>query len=388
MDDDRPKLIYLVTEDWYFWSHRLPMARAARDAGFAVAVATRVDRHGDAIRSEGFGLHPLSWRRGRRGDLDPRALADITALYRRERPALVHHVALKPVVYGALAARFAGVPAVINALTGLGHVFLGRSVRARLLRFGAEQVLRGLLNRPNSRLVLQNPDDRDEFVSRGLVAPARVRLVRGSGVDIEHFRSLPMPPAPPMVCAVVARMLASKGVDTAVAAVRLARQRGIDVRLVLAGLPDPDNPATIPRARLDAWAAEDGIDWLGHADDVRMVWRTTHVAILPSLREGFPKSLLEAAACGRPIVATDVPGCREIVVPEENGVLVPPGDAAALAAVLGRLAADPALWGRWGARSRALMEADLSADAIGRSMVAVYRDLMSPTAAGLPPTAR
>lgn len=374
----RPKLIYLVTEDWYFWSHRLPMARAARDAGFAVGVATRVADHGERIAAEGFQLHPLDWRRRR---LDPaetaRALNQIVRLYRSERPDLVHHVALKPVLLGSLAAAWARVPAVVNAPTGLGTLFVADTLPARLLRAALRPVLGHLLNRRNGRVVVQNLDDRDALIRAGLVRAERGIVVRGSGVDTERFRPLPEPPEPPVVAAYVGRMLALKGLRTLVAAHRLLREQGRDIHLVLAGAPDSESPTCIPVSELRAWAGEPGIRWLGSVADVRTVWAGAHLAVQASLGgEGLPLSLLEAAACGRAIVATDVPGCREIARGGENALLVPPDDPAALARALDHLARDAALRQRFAAASRRMVESDLAAARVGERTVGLYRDLL------------
>lgn len=375
----RPKLLYLVTEDWYFWSHRLPMARAARDAGFEVAVATRVAGHGEAIEGEGFRLFPLAWRRGDRGAAaNLAAVAEITLLYRREQPDIVHHVALKPVVLGSAAARLAHRPAMVNALTGLGHAFVAHSAKANAVRLALIAAMRTLVDRPRSAVVFQNPDDLALLVDKGVVRRNRTRLVRGSGIDARHFAPLPEPaPEEPLVCALVARMLISKGVPVAVEAVRIARRRGAAITLLLAGEPDPANPDSIPAAVLEAWAREPGVVRLGHVADVRGVWAQAHVAVLPSAREGFPKSLLEAAACGRPIVASDVPGCREITLPGVNGELVPPGDPARLAEALIRLARDPDRRRRYGIASRRLVETDLCDTSVGRAMVALYQELLA-----------
>src|SRR6266851_1725884 len=215
----RPKLIYLVTEDWYFWSHRLPMARAAQHAGFDVAVATRVAAHGERIRAEGFALHPLRWRRR---DIGPwaslRAVGEVYRLYSRERPLLVHHVALKPAVLGSVAALLAGIPAVVNAVTGVGFVASSPSLRARLLRRPMDFALARLLERPNSRVIVQNEDDRALLLSLRSGADERIVVIRGSGVDTTHFRATPEPPVPPVTAGYAGRMLADKGVAVLVEA--------------------------------------------------------------------------------------------------------------------------------------------------------------------------
>jgi glycosyltransferase involved in cell wall biosynthesis len=370
-----PKLLFLVTEDWYFCSHRLPAARAARDAGFAVAVATRVGAHGEAIRAEGFGLHALDWRRrggGIPGQL--RALAEIIRLYRRERPDALYHVALKPVLFGGLASRIAfrrgDRPATIAAIMGLGISAAGgwrRRLVGRALRLLAR----------DSRAIVQNPEDREALAGLGF-DPGRIALIRGSGVDTEHFASLPAPAESEINVALVGRMLRSKGVADAVAAIRLLRAEGHAVALLLAGAPDPDSRDSLGEAELRELAAAPGVEWLGHVADVRAVWRRAAIAVLPSsYGEGVPKALLEAAACARPIVASDRPGCREVVAPGETGLLVPPHDIAALATAIAELAADAGLRRRMGEAARARVLAEFGEDAVAAQTLTLLRSVLA-----------
>ena len=376
----KPKLIFLVTEDWYFWAHRLPQARAARDAGFDVSVATRVDKHGARIRGEGFGLHELTWRRGSVNPLGAlAAVGAVVQLYRQEEPALVHHVSQKSILIGSVAARLAGVRRVVNAFTGLGFLFVSPGLKARLVRAVLIPLLRWSSARPGVRFLVENPDDRATLIARRVAEADRIVLIRGSGVDLSRFAVLPEPDSIPIVIACATRMLRIKGVGELVAAFRLLRATGSRTRLVLAGASDPENPAAIPEAELRAWGAEPGIEWLGPVEDVRELWARAHIAALSSRGgEGIPMTLMEAAACGRPMVATDVPGCREIVRDGETGLLVPPGDIAALAAALGRLAGDADLRRRCGARARTAVEQGLDSGSVGRETVAVYRTLMAP----------
>ena len=375
------RLLYLVTEDWYFWSHRLPQARAARDTGFEVLVATRIADHGARITAEGFRVIPLPWRRegGLIGQIP--VIAELVRLYRRERPDIVHHVALKPVAFGALAARIAGVPAVVNAITGFGFLATSASLKARLLRAAIGLMLPPLTNRARARMILQNDDDLALALARGLTRRDRAVVIRGSGVDLAHFAALPEPAQGPVTIAIVSRMLRIKGIDTLVDAVRRLRQRRLDVRLLLAGGPDPANPASFTEATLKSWAAEPGIEWLGPVEDVRTVWAQAHIAVLASRGgEGVPKSLLEAAACGRAIVATDVPGCRDVTGREgEAGFLVPPDDPAAMADALARLVQDAGLRQRLAATARQRAERMFGAESIGRETVALYETLLRET---------
>ena len=374
MSGGPPKLLYLVTEDWAFWSHRLPMARAALAAGFKVGVATRVNAHGERIRAEGFALHPLSWRRGDFGPLGSlRAIAEIYRLYRRERPDLVHHVSVKPAIYGGLAAFLARIPVVVASLTGMGYSLESRDLRAHVTRIPVSLAIRLLLAWRRCVLVVQNQAHRATLLALAPGAADRIVLIRGSGVDTGRFTALPDPPERPVELGFVGRLLSDKGVRVLIEAYRRLLARGVPLRLVLAGLPDPENPTSIPEAEIQSWLALPGLTWLRQVSDVREVWARAHIAVLPSFHEGLPKSLLEAAACARPIVATDIPGCREVAIADLNALLVPVGDAAALTSAIERLAQDDGLRQRFGAASRSVVEPDLSDVHIGAETVALYR---------------
>jgi glycosyltransferase involved in cell wall biosynthesis len=368
------RLLYVVTEDWYFLSHRLPMARAARAAGFEVHVATRVVDGAAAINAEGFVLHPVPFTRGRISPLG--TIATIRALqqvHRKVAPAIAHHVSLQAAVLGSLAAL--GRPVCcVNALTGLGYTFISGSAKATLLRPIVGTLLRLLLNRPRQIVLVQNTDDRDGMFSLGIAAD-RIVLIPGSGVDVAALQPLPEPQGPPTI-AFVGRLLADKGIHTLIDAHRLLRQRGSNIELLIAGTPDPANPTSVSESDAEGWNREPGITWLGHVEDISALWARAHVAVLPSRREGLPKSLLEAAACGRPMIATDVPGCREIVVPGATGLLVPYDDAPALAGAIETLAASRELRARYGAAARRLAVERFSADAIGLQTVDLYRSLV------------
>lgn len=378
MGAERPRLLFVVTEDWYFASHRLPLARAARDAGYEVAVAARVDRHGDLIRREGIELIEL--RRLRRSSLNPlrelAAVFELLIVVRRWRPHLMHLVALKPVLYGAVASRLAGRIARVNALAGLGFVFLADRPLARALRPLVTRALRWTLGGARAATIVQNPDDRELLVGQGLVDPSHVRLIRGSGVDLTRFVPCTPTQEPPIVL-LMSRMLWDKGVAEFVAAARALKARGSAARFVLAGDPDTENPAAIALAQLAQWQAEGVVEWWGHRDDAPTVLAQAHLVVLPSYREGLPKVLLEAAACGRPMVATDVPGCREVVEDGVTGVLVPPREAAPLAEAIAALLVDPVRCERMGHAARALAEREFGLPAVIDSTLAVYRELLA-----------
>jgi glycosyltransferase involved in cell wall biosynthesis len=371
------RLLYVVTEDWYFLSHRLPMARAAKAAGYEVHVATRLDKSRAAIEAAGFTVHALAWRRG---SLSPFhsivGVLELRRLLRQIKPAILHNVALKPVLLGTAASLGRKQLAVVNSLTGLGSLFIGEAKVSGIARRTVRLALRALLNRPRSVTIVQNPDDR-RFVLELGVPPASLVCIPGSGVDTEKLVSLPEPP-PPITAAYVGRMLADKGVVTLIDAFSALTKRGVPLKLLLAGDCDKENPGSLAPEQLREFASAFGIHWLGHVADIRDVWRQAHFAVLASRREGLPKSLLEAAACGRPMVATDVPGCREIAIEDETALTVPVDDAAALADAMARMAGDAALRERLGKNARALVEAKFASETIGEEIVALYRSISPP----------
>lgn len=378
----KPILLYLVTEDWYFLAHRLPMALAAQQAGYDVHVATRVSKDGPAIEAHGFALHPFGWKRGSLNPADViSSVRRVRALYRKLVPDIVHHVALQPSVIGSLAARGLAMKRV-NAFTGLGFVFTSNSARARLVRPVIAGLMPWLLNDERSVVVVENPDDKAALVAIG-IRDDRVQLIPGSGVDTETMKPLPEPEGEVTV-AFVGRLLDDKGIRTLIAAHDRLANHGEKLRLLIAGEGDPANPASIPPSEAEGWKRKPGVELLGHVDGIAKVWERAHIAVLPSRREGLPVSLLEAAAFGRPIVATDVPGCREIARHDVNAFLVPPDDPGALAGAIAVLARDPALRRKFGSAGRHMAESEFSRVRIGKLVVGLYDSLLNRGAAPLP----
>jgi len=372
-----PRLLYVVSEDWYFLSHRLPMARAARDAGYAVHVATRVVDGAEAIEAEGFKLHAIPFARGRVGPLA--ALQTVGALrriHRDVRPVLAHHVALQAAVLGSLAT-IGRRTTCVNALTGFGFTFISENIKARLLKPLIVFLLRFLCMRGKNVALVQNPDDRDALLSLGIAAD-HIALIPGSGVDVERLQPTAEPAGTPTV-AFVGRLLEDKGIRPLVAAIRQLQNRGTAINLLIAGDMDPANPSSVKASELEEWTKSPGITWAGHVNDIAAIWAKSHIAALPSRREGLPKALLEAAACGRPMVATDVPGCREVVIAGQTGILVPLDDVNALADAIGKLAASADLRARYGAAARILAVQKFSATAIGRQTIQLYDRLITAT---------
>mgnify|MGYP006275912743 FL=1 len=349
------------------------MARAARDAGFDVHVATRDMGYRAPILAEGFTFHALSWSKLRRKPHQIiRDILEIRNLYKVLRPDVVHHVALVPIIFGQLAASGLTL-ASVNTIAGLGSGFIGLDPIGRLLRFGLSTALRLLLNRPSTLTVVQNPDDR-QAVERIGVASEKIRLVAGSGVDTDRLKPIPEPQGP-ITVGVAARMLEDKGIRPLVAAQQKLQAEGLDVRLLLAGDPDLSNRTAIKPDELSAFASLPGISWLGHIEDIETLWAKCHIAALPSRREGLPKALLEAAALGRPLIATDVPGCRDIAIDGKTGLLVPVDDAPSLARAISQLANDAALRQAFGTAARAFVETRFSATAIGAASLSLYTSL-------------
>jgi glycosyltransferase involved in cell wall biosynthesis len=383
----RPKLLFLVTEDWYFCSHRLPVARAAYESGFDVVVATRVRAHGAQIREEGFALRPINWRRrgdGLRGAAQ--AISEIAGLYRAELPDIVHHVALKPVLFGGLARRLAfarsvDFPVSIDSVMGLGSGFSHRNFAASLRRRLLGAGLRLATETHRGPVVVQNPEDAAALAELG-IDRERIALIKGSGVDLSYFFPLAEPSGSTVTVALVSRMLREKGVLEAVAAIRLLRARGLPIELLLAGPTDPDNRGSLSMKLLSTLAAQPGVEWLGPVADIRTVWQRACIAVLPTTYgEGVPKALLEAAACARSIIATDVPGCREVVRPGETGLLVPPHRVEDLAEAIATLAANPVRRCAMGGAGRALMEREFAEGIVVRQTLALYRAALQGKAA-------
>ena len=365
------RLLFLVTEDWYFCSHRLTLAIAARNAGYNVAVATRVQRHGDAIRDAGIELIPLDWsRRGRNVLKEARAIQQIADVYRSWRPDLVHHVAAKPIIYGSIAAALAGVPRTVNAIAGLGYVFTSSDTAARLIRPIVTKIYRWALSRPGSTLIVQNSDDLAFIKSAKLTGLNRVELIEGAGVDISRYKPSIEPPGRPLVV-LPARMLRDKGVAEFAAAAAIVKTR-FDARFALVGDADSHNPSSYTVTELRELAFAGAVEWWGWQDDMRAVFEQSHIVCLPSYREGLPKALIDAAACGRPIVTTNVPGCRAVVRDGENGFLVPAGDPTALADALLRLLQDPQLRTKMGQAGRTIAEQRFSIGRVIEQTLALY----------------
>src|SRR5579872_2032253 len=373
-DTLRPrKLLYVVNEDWAFLLNRLPMARAAKKAGFEVHVATRVDSDAAAIEAEGFTLHPIPLQRGGTSPLSAmRAILALRHITARIRPDIAHHSGLQCCVFGSIAARGRTFP-YVSALTGMGYVFTSATWRTRLLRAILKSLLPLLLDQPDDVVLVQNPDDRAALAALG-ISEKRIVLIPGSGVNTDTLQPLPEPDGP-ITYGFAGRLLTDKGIRALVAAHDIVRRQGLETNLLIAGNPDPANPASVSAQEVKEWTTRPGITWLGHVKDISSLWKRCHFAILPSHREGLPGSLMEAAACARALIATDAPGCREIVIDDQTGLLVPIEDPEALARAIVKLASSTELRARYARAARELVVSKLSAKIIGEQIVHLYHDM-------------
>jgi len=370
------RLLFLVTEDWYFWSHRLPIARSVMDEGIEVLIATRINKHKERIEKEGFKLIPIGLKRKSKNIIkEIYSILEIIRIYRKEKPDIVHHVAIKPILYGSFAAWLTRIPYVVNALTGLGFIFIKKGWLASVIKESIVFVYRLAFLSKNTFAIFQNSEDLKLFVDLHIVKNDRAVLIRGSGVDTAHFINLPEPAGMPVI-ALASRMLWDKGIKELVDATRQLHNNGVKCRTVLVGIPDPDNPASIPEHVLRDWHAEGIIEWWGYRSNIAEVFAGSNIVVLPSYREGLPKVLLEAASCGRSIVATDVPGCREIVRNNINGFLVPSYNSKSLADALKTLIQDAELRTKMGAQGRKIVETEFSEEIVVRQTIKVYERLI------------
>jgi glycosyltransferase involved in cell wall biosynthesis len=373
-----PTLLFVTNVAWFFISHRLPIARAAKAAGLDVHLASDFEDPGELaeLEREGIVFHRLHMARSGLNPLEEvRSIWELGQVIQRLRPTVLHNVTSKPVVYGSCLARVLRVPLVVNAISGFGHVY-GAQPGRRLLRVLLDRAYALALGSPNVRVIVQNEADRAEVLRVCPGAHARVRLIRGSGVDLEVFRAQPEPPGIPTVL-LPARLLRDKGIyEFAMAAAELKRA-GVAARFVLAGRLDAANRSALTANEVRDLCASSGVEWMGEVRDMPHLYQASHLVCLPSYyREGVPKVLLEACACGRPIITTDTPGCRDVIDRGLNGLLVPARDAGALAAAISALVCAPERRRHMGAAARALAEREFGIERVIAQHLDIYRQLL------------
>jgi glycosyltransferase involved in cell wall biosynthesis len=370
------KLLFVVNVDWFFLSHRLPIALAALNQGYEVHVATSITDKFDVLRSYGLIVHPLIIGRSSTGIVgEVRTFMSILRILMKVQPNIVHLVTIKPVLFGGIAARLAGVPAVVAAISGLGFVFLNKGKKAAVVRFLVSALYRLVLAKRNLKVICQNPNDREALVQAAGLKLDKVTMIPGSGVDLSAYAVTPLSKGVPAVI-MAARLLRDKGVQEFVAAASLLAQRDVAVRFLLAGDPDPGNPATVTQNELSDWDKEGNVELLGYSNDISNLFSQANIVALPSYYgEGLPKTLLEAAACGRAVVTTDHPGCRDAIETGKTGLLVPVKDPIALANAIQRLIEDPELCYSMGQAGRALAEREFAIEKIVDAHLKIYKEL-------------
>lgn len=365
------KAIFFANTDWYLYNFRLEYAKFLKDKGWEVCFLSPNGEHCEQIREAGFRHIPFEFsRKGINPIRESETIRQIKAIYETEKPDLVHHFTIKCVIYGSLAAKELGIPSIINAITGLGYMFLSDRPHVRLLR----ELVKGLYKRALSgtQVIFENPDDRELFLKLGLVGEENSHIILGTGIDTERF--VPVRPTSSIPLTILpARMIWDKGVREFVEAAAAIRQSGISARFALIGNNDEGNPTCISFDQLTEWQKEGNVEWWGWQEDVSTVISMSHIVCLPSYREGLPKILLEAAACGRPIVTTDVPGCREVVKDGVNGLLVPVRDADSLREALLELIHDPEKRETMGAAGREMAVSLFSNEIVDRETFKIYQ---------------
>jgi len=377
MLNSRPVLLFVVNIPEFFLSHRLPIAMAARQAGYDVQIATGPGSASATIGELGFVHHELPLTRsGRNPFAELRFIWALQKLLRRVRPDILHLVTIKPVLYGGILARLLKVRAVVAAISGLGTVFVSKQSRHGPIRQAVLWLYRIALGHPNIKVICQNPDDRAMVLALGSVGPERIELIPGSGVALENYRLVDLPDSTPVVT-FAARLLTDKGVLEYIEASRLLRTRGVQARFWLAGAPDPDNLTSVSIDQINMWRDEGLIEYLGYREDIATVFEQSHIVVLPSYREGLPKVLIEAAACARAVVTTDVPGCRDAIIAGQTGILVSVRDPASLADGIQSLIEDRNKCEQMGLAGRELAVNRFSIETVIKQHLATYQELLA-----------
>jgi len=372
------RLLFVISEDWYFVSHRLSLAKAAIKLGYEVALLSHFTNHRKVI--EDAGIKIIEWPLNRSSRNPFQELAAIKSIFssiRQFRPDIIHSVAMKPVIYSSIASLFTGLDNRIFALAGLGFVFTSNKRSAKLMRPFLEIAFRLLFKGNKTRLILQNPEDQQALLLAGVIKSKNIRLIRGAGVDIKSF-SVNTIPTDISIISLPARMLWAKGIQDFIDCSQKINKDNTIARFVLVGTPDEQNPDSISKQKLTEWNKNSVIEWWGYQSDMPNVFHQSTIVCLPtSYGEGLPKSLLEAASCGRPIVTYDVPGCREIVIDGYNGILVKPKSVTGLVNAISQLINDSELCVKMGKNGRKLVEKHFTQEKIAEETIAVWEELLA-----------
>ncbi|MDD5467925.1 MAG: glycosyltransferase family 4 protein [Anaerolineales bacterium] len=372
------KVILAANTDWYLYNFRLSLARYLQEAGYEAVLVSPAGKYSPEFPK--YGLRWVEWVVGRQ-TMSPweevPSFIQLARIYRQEKADLIHHHTIKSVLYGSLTARGLREENVVNSITGRGYVFLGRGARVRLLRNFVKNFYRKALNHPNFAAIFENDADRQYFIDQRFIAPQRTWLIPGVGVDPQRFQPFPEPEGAPVIF-LVGRLLWDKGVGVLVEAARILQARKRSFRVALVGEPDPGNPSSIETNILQAWVKEGIVEWWGWRPDMSTVYPQCHIVAAPTMYgEGVPTVVLEASACGRPVVTTDMPGCRDVVIHQASGLIVPPEDAEALAEALDRLIRDKELRLKMGAEGRRLVLDRFTTRHINAATLEVYHQVLN-----------
>lgn len=369
------KILLFANTDWYLYNFRLSLAKDLRDQGHEVILLSPPGNFQKLLEDNGFQLISFSFsRQGINPLYEIWTLWQLIRIYHKVHPDIVHHFTIKPVIYGSLAAHFLHIRGIINSITGLGHLFIDPSPITRLLRIVAKWLYRISLR--NTQVIFENPEDRDIFIKKRLLKAEHSHLIMGTGVDVEKFRPVNKN-NDTLVVLFSSRMLATKGVLEYMEAVRILKQNGLKARFALAGTTDPGNPASVTDGQIESWNQSGLVEWWGWREDMPNTLAQTDIFCLPSYREGVPNALIEACACGLPIVTTDVPGCRDVVTHGVNGLLVPVKNAFALADALEKLLTSPELRQSMGTAGRETAINKFSITKVNAETLGVYKMLLS-----------
>lgn len=370
------KILFVVNDDWFFISHRLPIAIKAKELGYDVHIATGSYEGESKFKEYGFEHHVFSIARAKVNPFsDLNTVYSLYSLYKKLSPDLIHHITIKPVLYGGIAARLARVPAVVSAISGLGVIFIQQGFKAKLKRFIVGNLYRLALGAKNSITITQNVDDKKIIQALAKLSNKKMRLIKGSGVDLTKFEFSDIPNQPQCKVTLLARMLKDKGVIEFYEAAKILKKDYSHVEFILAG-DTHDNPASLTKVELNKWDAEGVVKWIGHQDNPGNTIKSADIIVLPSYREGLPKVLLEAASIGRPIITTDVPGCRDAVVADETALIVPVKESESLAFAIKQLLDNREQRASFGRKGRELMEKEFSIESVVDKHITIYKSLI------------
>lgn len=370
----KKRILFVCNVDWFFVSHRLPIAIAAHNAGFDVHIACQLTNKKEELERYGFTVHKIPLDRSGTSVINElQTIFSIFRLVKKVSPLLMHVITIKPVLYAGIVARVLGISKVAS-ISGLGFVFIAEGMKSRLLRAFVSALYRFSLNNKKTRVIFQNTTDRDLFTSQSITTEEQTLIIRGSGVDLDTYEVADEPEGSPVVI-LLARLLIDKGVHEFVQAASILKSKGVNCRMVLAGDTD-ENPKSVSKTQIHEWVSKGLVEYWGYTSDVNKTYAESHIAVLPSYREGLPKSLIEAAACGRAVITTDVPGCRDAITPNETGLLVPVKSTVELADAIERLCMDEKLRRTYGMAGRQLAERAFNIQSVILTHLSVYEDLL------------